>query len=124
VSLCLASAGAVKTLALAAFTLAWVHSVEKVEWQEDWRVTPAGLELMRARVKGSGAGMEPPPEARLVDGWFQWQPDRAAMPQLLLGNSGAAGEWRLCAEGACNTLSELFGRPIGANVTVMRGCGP
>jgi hypothetical protein len=33
-----------------------------------------GLELVQARVKGSGAGMEPPPEARLVDGWFQWQP--------------------------------------------------
>ena len=78
VSLCLISSGVVKTLSLAAFTLAWTHSVEKVEWQEDWRVTPAGLELVQARVKGSGAGMEPPPEARLVDGWFQWQPKRKA----------------------------------------------
>jgi hypothetical protein len=121
-SLCLASAGAVKALALTAFTLAWTHSIEKVEWQEDGRITPAGLELVEARVKGSGAGMEPPPEARLVDGWFQWQPRRAPMPEVILGNSGAAGEWRLCHDGGCQTLSEIFGRPVGANVTTMRPC--
>ena len=67
-SLCLASAGIVKALQVAAFTLAWTHSIEKIEWQEDWRITPQGLELTQARVKGSGAGMEPPPQARLVDG--------------------------------------------------------
>ena len=85
-SLCLASAGVLKTLHIAAFTLVWTHSVEKVGWQEDWRVTSHRLELTQARVKGSGAGMEPAPEARLVDGWFQWRPKRAPMPELLLGN--------------------------------------
>jgi hypothetical protein len=60
-SLCLASAGVVKTLSIAAFTLVWTHSIEKTDWQEDWRITPKGLELVQARVKGSGAGMEPPP---------------------------------------------------------------
>jgi len=123
-SLCLISAGVVKTLAVAAFTLAWTHSVEKVEWQEDWRITAHGLELEQARVKGSGAGMEPPPEALLVDGWFQWQPKRAAMPEVVLGNSGAAGEWRLCSEGNCRTLSEIFGHPVGVNSTTMRACDP
>src|SRR2546423_14958681 len=123
-SLCLASAAVVKTLSIAAFTLAWTHSIEKVEWQEDWRVTSQGLELVQARVKGSGAGMEPPPQARLVDGWFQWQPKRAAVPQLVLGNSGAAGEWRICADGHCRTLSEIFERPIRAKVTVMSACEP
>ena len=122
VSLCLISSGVVKTLSLAAFTLAWTHSIEKVEWQEDWRVTSAGLELVQARVKGSGAGMEPPADARLVDGWFQWQPKRAPMPEVVLGNSGAAGEWRLCADSQCRTLPDVFGHPIGANVTIMRAC--
>ena len=122
VSLCLISSGVVKALSLAAFTLAWTHSVEKVEWQEDWRVTPRVLELVQARVKGSGAGMEPPPEARLINGWFQWQPQRPPMPELVLGNSGAAGEWRLCADGQCRTLSDIFGRSIGANVTTLRAC--
>src|SRR6185369_12189993 len=119
-SLCLASAGSIKALAVAAFTLAWTHSIEKVDWQEDWRITPQGLELTQARVKGSGAGMEPPAEARLVDGWFQWRPKRAAMPQVVLGNSGAAGEWRLCHDGSCRTLSEILGHPVGVNVTIMR----
>jgi hypothetical protein len=121
-SLCLTSVGVVKTLSVAAFTLAWTHSVEKVDWQEDWRITQQGLELVQARVKGSGAGMEPPADARLVDGWFQWQPKRAPMPEVVLGNSGAAGEWRLCSDGHCRTLSEIFERPVGANVTTMRAC--
>lgn len=121
-SLCFATAGGVKALALSAFTLAWTHSIAKVDWQEDWRVTPAGLELVRARVKGTGPGMEPPPEARLVDRWFQWQPTRAPMQEVVLGNSGAAGEWRLCHVGKCRTLSEIVGHPIGANVTKMSIC--
>jgi len=122
VSLCLASSGVVKALQLAAFTLAWTHSVEKIEWQEDWLTTPHGLQLVQARVKGSGAGMEPPPEARLVHGWFEWQPKRGPMPELVLGNSGAAGEWRLCGNGKCRTLSDVFGHPIGANFITLRAC--
>jgi hypothetical protein len=123
-SLCLASAGAIKALSIVAFTLVWTHSIEKVEWQEDWRVTPQGLELAQARVMGFGAGMEPPPEARLVDGWFQWQPARAVMPEVVLGNSGAAGEWRFCNDGHCRTLSEILGHPVGANTTTMSVCNP
>ena len=123
-SVCLASAGVVKTLSVAVFTLVWTHSIEKVDWQEDWRITPQGLQLEQARVKGSGAGMEPPPEALLVDGWFQWKPARPPMPEVVLGNSGAAGEWRLCHDGNCQTLSEILGHPVGVNVTTMRACEP
>ncbi len=121
-SLCLLSAGVVKALSVAAFTLVWTHSVEKIDWQEDWQITPQGLELVQARVKGSGAGMEPPPEARLVDGWFQWRPARAPMPELVLANSGAAGEWRLCHDGGCRTLSDILGYPTSLKVTTLRGC--
>lgn len=121
-SLCLISAGVTKTLAVTAFTLVWTHSIEHIDWQEDWRVTPQGLELVQARVKGSGAGMEPPPEARLVDGWFQWRPARAAMPEVILGNSGLAGEWRLCQGGQCRTLSALLGHNVGPHATTMRAC--
>ena len=110
-SLCLASAGIVKTLAVAAFTLAWTHSIEKVDWQEDWRVTPQGLELVQARVKGSGAGMEPPSDARLVDGWFQWQPQAR-------GDAGSgAGQFRrggrvaavhaMASAGRCRRFSDF-----------------
>jgi hypothetical protein len=122
VSLCLISVGVTKTLAVAAFTLVWTHSIEHIDWQEDWRVTPQGLELVTARVKGSGAGMEPPPEARLVDDWFVWQPHRAPMPEVVLGNSGKAGEWRLCANGMCHTLSKILGHDVGPHTTTMRAC--
>ncbi len=120
--LCLATAGVVKSLAVASFMLSWTHSVEKTEWQEDWRVTPQGLEIVEARVKGSGAGMEPPPDARLVDGWFRWKPQLPVLPEVALGNSGMAGEWRLCTDGKCQELSAILGRPLGAAVTTMSVC--
>jgi hypothetical protein len=44
------------------------------------------------------------------------------MPEVVLGNSGTAGEWRICHDGGCRTLSEIFEHPIGASVTTMRGC--
>jgi hypothetical protein len=121
-SLCIASAGVLKSLSIAAFTLAWTHSIAKVEWQEDWRLSSSSLELVQARVKGTGPGMEPPPEARLVDGWFRWQPDRPLMPALVLANSGAAGEWRLCEGDHCRTLSEIVGHPIGMGTATLTVC--
>jgi hypothetical protein len=123
-SLCLASAGVVKSLSVAAFMLTWTHSIEKIEWQEDWRVTPQGLEIVEARVKGSGAGMEPPPDARLSEGWFHWKPQLPILPEVVLGNSGMAGEWRFCTEGKCQDLSAIMGRPIGVSVTTMSVCKP
>ena len=121
-SLCIASAGVLKSLSIAAFTLAWTHSIAKVEWQEDWRLSSSGLELVEARVKGTGPGMEPPPEARLVDGWFRWQPDKPPMHELVLANSGAAGEWRLCEGDHCKTLSDIVGQPIGMGVATLTIC--
>jgi tetratricopeptide (TPR) repeat protein len=102
--------------------LSWVHSVEKTEWQEDWRVTPQGLVIVEARIKGSGAGMEPPPEARLIDGWFRWKPQLPPLPEVALGNSGMAGEWRLCTDGQCQDLPVILGRPAGTSVTTMSVC--
>jgi hypothetical protein len=46
------------------------------------------------------------------------------MPEVVLGNSGAAGEWRLCSAGRCRTLSQILGHPVGANVTTMSACDP
>ena len=46
---------------------------------------------VQARVKGSGAGMEPPPEARLVDGWFQWQPNGRRYRTWCLAIQGLPG---------------------------------
>jgi len=120
--LCLVSAGVTTMLQVTAFTLVWTHSVEKVDWQEDWRIDGGALRLVAARVKGSGAGMEPPPEARLVDGWWHWAPQVAAPPELVLGNSGAAGEWRICTGRVCQALSDILGHPVGMGTTVARAC--
>lgn len=120
-SLCLASAGLVKSLAVASFMLTWTHSVEKIEWQEDWRITPQGLEIVAARAKGSGAGMKPPPDARLANDWFHWTPKLPARPEVALGQPGMAGEWRLCSGGACQPLSDILGTPAGTG-TLMRVC--
>ncbi|MBR1220890.1 DUF1850 domain-containing protein [Bradyrhizobium sp. U87765 SZCCT0131] len=121
-ALCLASAGAAKVLQVTAFMLVWTHSVEKVDWQEDWRIDGQGLHLVEARVKGSGAGMEPAPDARLVDGWWRWAPQVKTPPEVVLGNSGAAGEWRICVEGACHPLSGVMGYPVGLGTTTLRAC--
>ncbi|TIW17730.1 MAG: DUF1850 domain-containing protein, partial [Mesorhizobium sp.] len=72
-SLCILTAGKTVTLAAAAFTLSWTHSVERTRWQEDWKVSPTGLHVVEARVKGSGAGMEPPEGSVLREGWWVYQ---------------------------------------------------
>jgi hypothetical protein len=111
-SLCVTGAETLR-LAVAAFTLAWTHSVEQVRWEEDWRVAPDGLILVEARVRGSGAGMEPPDGARLEDGWWAYAPELPPRPELVLAASGATeGGWSLCAAGRCRELGALAGAPL------------
>ena len=64
--LCIAAGGSlIKAYAgITAFTLAWTHSVQKTEWEEDWQIVNTRLVIAEARVQGTGAGMEPPAEAR------------------------------------------------------------
>ncbi|MBN9551249.1 MAG: DUF1850 domain-containing protein, partial [Alphaproteobacteria bacterium] len=80
-SLCILTAGKTLTLAVAAFTLSWTHSVEKTGWQEDWKLTPSGLQVVQARIRGSGAGMEPPEGAVLRDGWWTYAPRIGPQPR-------------------------------------------
>jgi hypothetical protein len=60
-SLCLAAGALSAVLAVNAFTLSWIHSIEKIRWEEDWRIEAGALVIDEARIRGSGAGMEPPP---------------------------------------------------------------
>lgn len=92
--------------------------MEKTRWEEEWRVTPAGLEILQARVKGSGAGMEPPEGAVLKDGWWRYEPALPVQESLVLAASGATGEgWSLCASGRCIILGASEGAP-----TVLKVC--
>lgn len=120
-SVCLAAGGVIKVLQISAFTLAWTHSVEKMRWSEQWVVTDRGLEIVQARVQGSGAGIDPPKGAELVDGAYQWKPDRPPLKELILANSGAAGEWRICID-ACRTLADYFDARVAGPTTRVTPC--
>lgn len=107
--------GGGKAIALAAglFTLSWTHSVEKVAWQERWEVTADGLMLREARVKGSGAGMEPADGARREAGWWIWEPQGKPLAELVLAASGDTGAgWTLCHAKGCEELGRREGEPI------------
>jgi len=121
VSLCLAALGLLVPLGADHLTLAWTHSVEKILWEEDWRETPAGLVLDEARVRGSGAGMDPPPEARFDGHAWRWHPALQPLPEVALRRSGATADWRLCIDGACRPMGDLV--PAEADPVRLRPCG-
>lgn len=117
-SLLVGGAEAVVPLPDGRFTLAWSHSIEKVEWQEDWRVQSGRLRGLEARVKGSGAGMEPPPDATLAGGWYRW-PMPQGVARLILARSDAVADHRLCVGGECRELSHYIG---GTNAVILEPC--
>jgi len=95
------------------FRLLWTHSVEKTEWVHSWRVVPGGMRPERAAIKGSGAGMEPGADARLVDGWLVWTPQVATVPILVIAASGMTESgWTLCAGETCQVLGGTAGNAI------------
>ena len=112
-ALCILTAGKVLTLAVGAFSLSWTHTVERTEWLEHWRVQPNGLQVTEAILQGSGAGMEPPPDAvRRDDGWH-YRPDVAPVKEVVLASSGAGNSvWTLCGGGDCFSLGAQSGQPV------------
>ena len=117
----LALAGALSwRLPMAEVTLAWTHSVERTEWRETWLVENDGLRLKEARIKGSGAGMEPGETARLEAGWWVWQPETPlVVASLLLARSGAVGDYLLCDGQICRPLEGwLPGLPATGTLTL------
>lgn len=110
------------------FTLAWVHSIEKVRWEEDYVVLPGQsadsapvLKAVAARVHGSGAGMEPPRDARLVrGGWYEYTPKIRMPGELRLTRSIYTTDYDWCTRGSCRPLSELL--PSDGGVTLLTAC--
>jgi len=94
------------------FTLAWTHSIEKVRWEEDYAVlrpnahgAPPLLQALASRVKGSAAGMEPPPDAVLKQGWYVYSPAQRFPAELRLSRSEFVPDYELCVKGTCRPLS-------------------
>jgi hypothetical protein len=53
--------------------------------------------------------MEPPPEARLENGYYVWNPG-IVRDEILLRREPHAGDWTLCAGGRCATIGDWLGR--------------
>ncbi|QHE87041.1 DUF1850 domain-containing protein [Hydrogenophaga sp. BPS33] len=109
------------------FTLAWTHSIEKVRWEEDYVVKPGAtvgdapvLYAMAARVRGSAAGMEPPPDAVLRDGWYTYTPTQRSPSQLPLMRSTYTADFDLCTPDGCHPMSAWLKSDGG--VTLLRPC--
>lgn len=106
-----------------AFTLAWTHSIEKVRWEEDYTVIQDNKPTLiagAARIKGSAAGMEPPPEARVHDGWYEYQPDPRPDVPLRLTRSVYTPDFDWCTHGKCQSLGALL--PSDGDITLLYPC--
>lgn len=112
IGLCIGLAGVVwAQVAASDVTLAWKHSIENIRWEEDYEIRSDGLALIQARIKGSGAGMEVPENAELRDGNWHYQPQLPLLQPLRLGRTPEAGDYELCFQQDCHSLSHWLGPP-------------
>lgn len=108
-------------------TLAWTHSIEKVRWEEDYEVgvnpapgEPPILHAVKARVHGSAAGMEPPDDSVLKNGWYEYTPQIAQPRELRLTRSEFTADYELCHASICQPMSHWL--PSDQGITVMTPC--
>jgi hypothetical protein len=113
-AVCIVAGALTVALPARAFTLAWQHTVEKVMWEEDYLIAGDWLYLTGARVRGSGAGMEPPAGAIRMDGTWRYQPSLRWLREITLARSEFGVDYTICIAQRCRPLSELIGPPKGA----------
>ena len=78
-------------------TLRWTHSIQKIVWEEDYRREGGALRLVEARVRGTGAGMEPPANAVLREGAWHYTPTLPPLPRGLRVIVDGSGDRVDCA---------------------------
>lgn len=103
-------------------TLSWRHSIEKVVWEEEYRLEDGGLRLVEARVRGSGAGMEPPEGAVLDDGSWHYTPKLPTLPEVQLRHSPYTAPYTLCCDGHCQPLAAWLPGLPEETVVILRPC--
>lgn len=101
----------VHSLPSSAVTLSWLHTVERTAWEEDYIVDGNELRLREARVKSSGAGMDPPSDAVWHDGWWRYRPKFNRLPEIVLANSEFGGGYRLCwSDTSCQPMDAFVAK--------------
>jgi hypothetical protein len=120
--ICLAAGAIAASLAIDSFTLAWTHSIEKVRWEEDWRIVAGRLHISEARIRGSGAGMEPPPDAVLRDGVWHYRPPLPPQESLRLSHSPHTAGHELCVASLCQPLAQYLPGIDNTSVIELRAC--
>lgn len=88
------------------FTLAWTHSIAKTRWEEDYAILAGRLLPIQARIQAGGPGMEPPPDARLIKGWFVYTPKLQPQTKISLSRQHADSH-EICVGGQCRPLAQV-----------------
>jgi hypothetical protein len=120
---CLAAGVLAATLPLSAFTLAWTHSIEKIRWEEDYHILDGRLVLEDARIRGSGAGMEPPADARFENGVWHYRPVLPPLERLRLTHSPYTAGYEICSAGGCKPLTAILTHLPEFAVVEISACG-
>jgi hypothetical protein len=108
----------VHSLPTTSVTLSWTHSIEKTRWEEDYVVDGTVLYLREARIKTSGAGMDPPAGAVWRNGWWSYRPALDRIPEVVLANSNFVDGYTLCwSQSACEPMDVFV--PKGTPVKLM-----
>jgi len=102
------------------FTLVWRHSIEKMDWSEDYVVKGDTLLLKAAHVQGDGAGMEPPPDSVFdpAHAYWTYHPKVPPLPSLNLARSHFTQDYRFCVDGTCRPMNDLVPISAGGSLTV------
>lgn len=120
--LCLTAGAVTAALAVESFTLAWMHSIEKLRWEEDWRIEGKALVIDEARIRGTGAGMEPPDGAVLKDGAWHYRPRIPPQRQVRLAHSPYTADYEICIAGRCRPLAEHLPGAENPVTVVLEAC--
>ncbi len=118
--MCLAASALMASVPASHVTLRWKHSIEKIWWEEDYTVAGNWLVITGARIRGSGAGMEPPPNAVLQGGVWHYELGDPWRKEVVLARSSYVQDYDLCVNRHCRSLGAWI--PVEPGPTTMTAC--